>query len=114
MLKMVEEAVDPKVLWGGIESNLDAFKVDTKFEGGLVISGLVSASCKYENWERKGTPSTLKSLRDIRNARAHGQDEKSRLTILSNHTNVALLAPWLNLIEIIAGECMIYVNSERQ
>lgn len=113
MLKMVEEAVDTRVLWRGIENNAAMFRNSTDFDGGLVIGGLLSGSCAYNNWEKNGIQTTLKALRDIRNALAHGQDEKTRLTILSTPANSARLAPWLNLIEIIAGECMLYVDSER-
>ncbi|MBL4751135.1 MAG: hypothetical protein JKX71_11250 [Amylibacter sp.] len=104
----ISATVQHKLLWDAIELNHDFFKKDVVFEGGFKVNALLSNKCDFENWKPNGVRNTLDRLRVIRNALSHGQDGSTRGAIRPGSENSQKLVPWINLIEIIAGEAMLY------
>ncbi len=104
---VVTAAVDLNLLWGAIECNQSFFSEDVEFDGGFVVKALMAKKCGFDNWQPNGVRNTLDRLRGIRNALAHGQDGSTRGTIQPTRANTLRLVPWVNVIEIIAGEVML-------
>lgn len=105
---LISAAVDLSLVWAEIDGNRGFFCEDTCFDGGYKVKSLITAKCSYESWANNGVRITLDRLRGIRNALSHGQDTQTRATILPTAGNAGQIRPWLNLIEIIAGETIIY------
>jgi hypothetical protein len=105
---LVSATVNLDCVWKEIERDKDFFSQQTCFDGGFSVTALISNKEVFENWEKNGVRNTLDRLRQIRNALSHGQDGQTRGTILPNRANAILLRPWLNLIEIIAGDAILY------
>ncbi|MEP2919128.1 MAG: hypothetical protein ABJP06_00225 [Sulfitobacter sp.] len=104
---LVSETVDLKRVWEVISINSDYFRKPHVFEGGYTISPLLSGKCDFETWKPNGVRTTMDRLRQIRNALSHGQDGATRGTIQPTIGNSQSLVPWVNLIEILAGDVML-------
>lgn len=104
---LVAETVDLEKLWENIELNLDYFRGEHVFDGGFRVAPLLSGKCDFQTWKTNGVRNTMDRLRGIRNALSHGQDGSTRGTIRPTKVNEHSLLPWVNLIEIIAGDAML-------
>jgi len=104
----VEEAVAPEKVWKVLEMNKDFFSRELCFDGGYSVKPLLSGSINLESWKSNGPRSLVDKLRAIRNCLAHGQDEGTKGVIHATQANRNLLSPWINLIETISAEAMLY------
>ena len=107
-LQLVKDTVDVRILWQEMGQNNDAFCQDVTFDGGFTLGALVGKGCTEELFIPKGIESFVKSVRDIRNALAHGREKKSTSVITATVRNLNLLRPWVNLIAFAAGEVVLY------
>lgn len=105
---LVAATADMECVWGEIEKNRAYFAEDTCFEGGFSVKALITSKETFDIWSNNGVRNTLDRMRAIRNALSHGQDGQTRGTILPTATNARKIRPWLNLIEILAGDAMLY------
>lgn len=105
---LVAATADLQCVWAEIERNRDFFTSDTCFDGGFIVKPLVTSKETYEVWSNNGVRNTLDRMRAIRNALSHGQDGQTRGTILPTVPNARLIRPWLNIIEILAGDAILY------
>ncbi len=108
MANMVGATLDLDRVWNYIESQKDFFSKECGFEGGFCVKAIISEKENSENWKRNAVNTTLKALRDIRNALSHGQDGSTRGTIQPSRANHLLLRPWVNVIEMVAGDAILY------
>jgi hypothetical protein len=103
--------MDAKLIWREVEKNRAYFSKSHKFDGEFVLKELISAKETMEtfctNWEGDFS----KSLRDIRNALAHGKEQSMRGVIAPTSLNQALIKPWSELAMLIAGEVMVYSHA---
>ncbi|PFG64316.1 hypothetical protein AXZ77_2951 [Thioclava sp. ES.031] len=107
---LVSETIDMELLWAEIQRHKDYFCKPTNFDGGYAVKNLITDKDTCDTFSNNGVRNTLDRLRGIRNALSHGQDQQTRSVIRPTAHNRRLIRPWLNLIEIIAGEAML--NSE--
>jgi hypothetical protein len=105
---IIKDTVDAKKLWREMSQNIDAFCAETIFDGGFRLAPLVAANCSEDQFIVRGVETFAKSIKDIRNALSHGRDKKSTFVITATQRNLNLLRPWLNLIELAAGEVLLY------
>jgi len=105
--RMIKEHVDDREIWSTILENQEFFKKTTRFDGGFNVQNLIGKKCGYENWEPSGIRNTVDRLRSIRNALSHGRDSPKRGTIHPSSNNAKQLIPWLNIVEVLAGDVML-------
>lgn len=105
---LVSATADLRCVWQEIVQNQSFFSCDTQFEGGFKVKALITGKDTYETWATNGVRNTLDRLRNIRNALSHGQDGQTRGTILPSADSARRIKPWLNLIEIIAGDAILH------
>jgi hypothetical protein len=106
--QLVSATLDKRRLWGYVEGQREFFQQDSNFEGGFCVKAALSKADTFETWSTKCVQNTLKSVKEIRNALAHGQDGPTRGTIRPTRGNQTLLRPWLNVVEIIACDAILY------
>lgn len=104
---LVTSTVNLVDIWREICRNKSKFVNPTSFEGGYEVKALISEKDTLETFSTNGVRNTMDRLRAIRNALSHGRDTQTRGVIRPTQTNSMLIKPWLNLIEIIAGETML-------
>ncbi|UWQ34604.1 hypothetical protein K3555_09010 [Leisingera sp. M527] len=104
---LVMATLDMKHLWCEVERHKDFFCTPTQFDGGYSVKPLITKKDELETFSNNGVRNTLDRLRGIRNALSHGQDQQTRSVIRPTVKNSHLIRPWLNLIEIIAGQAML-------
>lgn len=110
MQNLLSYSVDMSLLWDQVQKCRIFFNNDTTFDGGFVIKRLVTKEETFVNWQNNAVRNLMDRFRLIRNALAHGQDQKTRLTIRPSAENSRLIGPWLNLIETSAAETVLYRN----
>ncbi|WP_198352532.1 hypothetical protein [Sphingomonas sp. MA1305] len=106
--QLMQDVIDPKILWTGIKENISAFSKDVKFDGGYVLKAIIAPTTKESTFIPKGVETFTKSIRDIRNALSHGRDFKSASVIMPTSRNLNALQPWVHLIAIAAGQVVLY------
>ncbi|ANT61906.1 hypothetical protein AYJ57_15730 [Salipiger sp. CCB-MM3] len=107
---LITETINMELLWTEITRHKKYFCTPTNFDGGYAVKSLITEKDSLETFSNNGVRNTFDRLRGIRNALSHGQDQQTRSVIRPTAHNRRLIRPWLNLIEIIAGEAML--NSE--
>jgi hypothetical protein len=105
---MIRETVEVDLLWGAIHRNSDSFSRETTFDGGFVLSTMVSSNTKLEQFRPGGITMFCGKIREIRNALSHGKDQKTAGVIAPTKHNFSLLEPWNYLISIATGELILY------
>ncbi|WP_421848489.1 hypothetical protein [Novosphingobium sp.] len=105
--QLIQDTIDPNLLWSEIKENLPAFSKDFKCDGGFVIKALVSATAKQSTFAPKGVELFTKAIRDIRNALSHGRDFRSATVITPTSRNLKALQPWVHLIAVAAGQVVL-------
>jgi hypothetical protein len=108
---MIRETVDVEMLWAAIHRNLDSFCSDAKFDGGFVLSAMVSSNTKLDQFRPGGITLFTGKIREIRNALSHGKDQKTAGVITPTKHNFTLLDPWVYLISIATGEIILYSHA---
>ncbi|RTL97510.1 MAG: hypothetical protein EKK31_26975 [Hyphomicrobiales bacterium] len=105
---VVTKAVDPQILWGLIEVNIESFSKSETFDGGFELTPLVANVQSKDEFQNSGLRSFCSLARKIRNALSHGREEKNATVILPTKANYGKLRPWAALIERAAGEIVLY------
>jgi hypothetical protein len=105
---LLREVIKPTLLWREIKESLAVFKEPTTFDGGFRLEALVSGDATESSFQTRGIENFHRSIRELRNALAHGKDARSSGVIIPTSRNYDKLAPWLSLISLAAGEVMVY------
>ena len=105
---VIQRTVDAKKIWAVIEDNIDLFSKDQCFEGGYCVVPVVKNGWTAEDFEKAWIPKIPDLLRKVRNALVHSRESRMGQFIAPTKSNNKLLTPWINLIEEIAYDVMIY------
>jgi len=104
---LINEALEPSLLWSEIEKNREFFQNPVEFDGGFKLKSLITESDTKETFCNSGIDSFAISLNKIRNALAHGKDIATSGSITPTHSNEQKLQPWVKLVEILAAEVIL-------
>ena len=104
---LINEALDPKILWSEVKKNREFFQNPVKFDGGFEIKALISEKETEETFCNSGIDTFAILLNKIRNALAHGKDVATSGSITPTHVNEKKLQPWVKLVEILAAEVIL-------
>jgi hypothetical protein len=102
---LIQNAVSPALIWTEISGNMKSFTAETKFDGGFVLSPLAAEGCRQQDIQMF---TLARHLKDIRNALAHGRDQKTGLVIAPTTRTFQLLTPWAHVASVVAGEIILY------
>ncbi|MER9865894.1 hypothetical protein NKJ35_01620 [Mesorhizobium sp. M0136] len=108
---VMAKAVDPQILWKFIEVNVEMFSKTETFDGGFEIGALIAGTQSKDDFMNNGVRNICNSARKIRNALAHGREDKNATVILPTRSNYEKLRPWSNLIVRAAGEIILYEHA---
>ena len=105
---VLKEAVDTKIIWSEVCVNPDFFTQSTEFDGGLILGKIANTAKDESDVPATFIESFASRITDIRNALAHGKDQKTGKSIMPTVHNFKLLQPWVHLISAAAGQVIIY------
>lgn len=105
---LLRDVITEDALWTEISRNSSAFEQAVVFEGGFTLEPLVKGAKDAKSFGQQGIASFAKRLRDIRNALAHGRDQKSTLPLAPTRNNFERLQPWASIIGYVASEIIVY------
>ncbi|CAN7290206.1 hypothetical protein [Mesorhizobium sp. LjNodule214] len=108
---VMAKAVDPEILWKFVEINVEMFSKAETFDGGFELSALVAGLQSKDDFMNNGVRNICNLARRIRNALAHGREDKNATVILPTKANYEKLRPWSNLIVRAAGEIILYEHA---
>jgi hypothetical protein len=102
---VLADIVSPNLIWAEICRNLPAFTEKVLFDGGYELQRLMAPGARETDFSMKLFGDTLRA---IRNALAHGRDQRSAQVIAPTIRNFELLAPWASVASVAAGEIILY------
>lgn len=94
-------------IWRHIDANRSYFISNQTFDGGFEIDGLVTDKCGITTFSKSYPDNVIRSIKNIRNNLSHGQEATSKATIIPTNHNRALIQPYADLIELLAGEAIL-------
>lgn len=100
--KVVEDYIDPELLWKEISLNKDFFSKTISFDGGFNLNSIISESTDLASWQSMWHPKLIDSLTKIRNCIVHARERREDKVILPSHANNKKLAFFTLIIERIA------------
>lgn len=106
--RLLQVAVNPKLLWTEIAKNKDHFNKAVKFDGGFTMENLITDKDTEDTFCATWHNSFAAKLRKIRNALSHAKEQSMESVITPTNENFKKLQPWHSLISIAAGEVMVY------
>lgn len=109
---IVQEAVNPELVWKEIEVNKSAFSSDVTFDGGFVLKALLKPDAKYSDFQSGWEKNLPTSFRRIRNALVHAREARMSDVISPSTANYERLAPWIGPLNRVAMQIAIYVGKE--
>lgn len=111
METLLLETVSPSLIWREMNRNLSAFTADTVFDGGFKIGKLIAPNSREDDFLPQGILMFHKAIRNIRNALAHGKDQRTAFVITPTTANFERLAPWVSLVLTAASEVVLYKDT---
>ncbi|MGD9538332.1 MAG: hypothetical protein AB7P52_15995 [Alphaproteobacteria bacterium] len=107
---LLEDTVNPGLVWREIAENRAAFENETRFDGGCVMKPLISKTETESTFVTNGVSQFAQSARQIRNHLSHGRDQKTQTSITPTVSNFRKLKPWVSVLSVVAGEV---INNRR-
>ena len=104
MRRMIEETVNPAVIWTEIENDIESFSSPVVFEGGFTLAPLVSSDTTEQAWKTMWTPKLFDQLTKIRNCLVHARERRENKVILPSDNNNNLIGQYLPIIERVARQ----------
>lgn len=108
---VIEELVDPTLIWAEVERNKEAFTKDIVCDGGYLIKAISSEKETFETFSKGGLSKFAERLKHIRNVLAHGRDQTTGKVITPTLRNVNILEPWVSALHVAAGEVAAYESN---
>lgn len=108
---VIQESVEPQMVWNEIQSKLRFFSVPTEFDGGCSIPALVAENWTLDIFKSSWLPKLPDSLRKLRNGLVHSRELRQAKCVLPTSHNLHLLRPWAALMSVIANQIIVYGNS---
>ena len=109
---VIEESVEPRILWYEIETQMEVFTVPTTFEGGFTLPPLVKEGWTVEDFKTAWIPKVPDQLRKLRNALVHSREQRMAACIAPTPGNHILLKPWASLATAISMQVITYTSVE--
>lgn len=104
MRKVIEDVVDPLVVWREIEHDRDFFAVELHFDGGFILSPLIAKDTSAESWKNMWMPKLFDQLTRIRNCLVHARERRENRVILPTRRNNRRIARYEPVIARIAQQ----------
>ena len=104
MQKVVEDFVDPGIVWHEIDNDKEFFSQEVRFDGDLVLPALVSSDITENTWRAMWMPKTFHQLAKIRHCLVHGRERRESQVIPPTRTNARHTARYLPVIRRIAEQ----------
>jgi hypothetical protein len=108
LLNLLEDTLDPELLWREMQGNINSFTAQIEFDGGFLIKPFLQKNESAESFKHKGISRFAAQIKEIRNALSHGRDIKTSSVIAPTHKNFTLLKPWVILMCVAAGQVVLY------
>lgn len=110
MKKVLEEIVDPKLIWPEIDHMREALSKSYEFEGGFVVKPFISENITMDEWCSSWMPKTFDYFTKIRNCLVHARERRENKVILPTKNNTQKLLVFLPIIRRVAEQ--VAINSE--
>jgi hypothetical protein len=107
-VRMFEELVDSDKIWKQICSSPDTFTSELVLDGGFKLAPIVANVKSKDSFGPKGMENVARAFRQIRNGLAHGGEAQAGRLILPTSENFRKLLAWVHLIEVAAGEVVLF------
>jgi len=109
MKKVIEEVVDPSLIWLEIDHDRDFFLASQEFDGGFKMPALISKDMSEEGWKTSWMPNLYDRLTRMRNSLVHARERRENKVILPTIKNNQLIAHYEPLIARIAEQIALGV-----
>jgi hypothetical protein len=107
MRRMIEEVVDPAVIWREVENDRAFFSAQLQFDGGFSLAPLISKDATLDAWCTSWSPKLFDNLTRIRNCLVHAREKRENRVIFPTTRNNRRIARYLPLIARIAQQVAI-------
>jgi hypothetical protein len=104
----MKNVVDPDLIWRELQHNLAAFTEKTVFDGGFAVEPVIMSGWTIEHFRHGWIPRFPHTLKGVRNALAHGREQRQMSVILPTTSNFQRLQPWIAPLAVAAREVMVY------
>lgn len=94
--KVLENYVNPAVIWKEIENDKGFFSSNVSYDGGFVQKPFIAPNTDLENWRKLGMASLFEGLTKIRNCIVHAREKRENRVILpttNNNLNIGRVVP---------------------
>lgn len=108
---VVQQSVDPAVLWAEIEAAAEFFAEATEFDGGFSVPPLIKKGWGLDDFRTAWIPKLPDTFRRLRNALLHAREQRLAKCIAPTVRNSDLLRPWSNLISIVSSQIILFGDS---
>ncbi len=105
---LLARCVEPRLVWREMEKNRDYFSTLQTFDGGFTIEATLSKDATEKTFSSTFVTTFGAKIRSIRNAIAHGKEQRSLASIVPTTSNFSKLEPWVSAIAVASREVMIY------
>jgi hypothetical protein len=105
---LLSRCVEPVLVWREMSKNRDYFSTAQTFEGGFSVEPTLSKDATEKTFSSNFVTTFGAKIRSIRNAIAHGKEQRSLTSIVPTTSNFSKLEPWVSAIAVAAREVMIY------
>jgi hypothetical protein len=104
MRKVIEENVDPRVIWKEVAHDKAFFASDQTFEGGFVSASMIASDTTAETWKAMWMPKTYDVMTKIRNALVHARERRENKVILPTRANNQKVGRYVPILRRIAEQ----------
>jgi hypothetical protein len=87
MKKVIEELVDPNLVWLEIQHDREFFASKQVFDGGFEMKEFISKDMSAEGWKSTWMPNLYDQLTKIRNSLVHARERRENKVILPSRKN---------------------------
>jgi hypothetical protein len=104
MKKVIEDIVNPSLIWLEIEHDRDFFSVSQSFDGGFEMPYLISKDMSEDGWKATWMPNLYERLTRMRNSLVHARERRENKVILPTIKNNQLIARYEPVIARMAQQ----------
>lgn len=112
IVAVVNDCVDPSIIWREIEPLRKFFEEETQFDGGYTVKPCIAKSTDLDGFKASGLDKLVTTLRNIRNALVHAREQRMSNVITPTEENHRKLLPFTRPLGIIAQSLVISVDTE--
>lgn len=105
---VIEQLVDPELVWNEITACRQYFSSPVEFDGGVTIPALIKERWTLDDWKGLWIPKFPDNLRKLRNALAHAREARQAASLAPTRSNYERLKLWLPALEVTAMQVMVF------